>query len=306
MTYSIVARDPITGCFGVAVQSHWFSVGSVVCWAEAGVGAVATQATVEPGYGPQGLSLMRQGMAAEQALATLTATDPEAALRQVAMVDANGRAAAHTGVRCIEAAGHVVGRGFSVQANMMAGSEVWPAMAVAYETHTAEFPDAEFADRLLAALEAAQAAGGDIRGQQSAAIRIAAATPSERPWEDTLLDLRVEDHLQPLTELRRLVHMHHAYEFMNRGDQELGKGDVTAALANYRSAARMLPQVDELRFWHGITLADLGRMEEALPLLQEVFRAEPAWRELARRLPRSGLLRDDTDLMRRLLGAEVE
>lgn len=301
MTYSIVARDPVSGCFGVAVQSHWFSVGSAVCWAEAGVGAVATQATIEPGYGPQGLSLLRKGLSAVQALAILTAADPEAALRQVAMVDAQGLADAHTGDRCIEAAGHIVGRGFSVQANMMAGPEVWPAMAEAYEACPGEFPQ-----RLLAALEAGQAAGGDIRGQQSAAIRIAAANPSSRSWEDTLLDLRVEDHAQPLVELRRLVHMHGAYELMNRGDQELGRGEVTAALASYSSAAHMLPEVEELRFWHGITLADLGRMEEALPLLREVFGAEPAWRELTRRLPRAGLLRDDAELMRQLLGAEEE
>lgn len=301
MTFSIVARDPISGCFGVAVQSHWFSVGSAVCWAEAGVGAVATQATIEPGYGPQGLSLMRKGLSAVQALAILTAADPEAELRQVAMVDAQGLADAHTGERCIEAAGHLVGHGFSVQANMMAGPEVWPAMAAAYEGGTGEFPE-----RLLGALEAGQAAGGDIRGQQSAAVRIVAANSSSRSWEDTLLDLRVEDHPRPLVELRRLVHMHRAYELMNRGDQELGRGDVPAALAGYRSAAQMLPEVEELRFWHGITLADLGHLEEALPLLRDVFRAEPAWRDLARRLPRSGLLRDDPELIRQILAAGAE
>jgi uncharacterized Ntn-hydrolase superfamily protein len=296
MTYSIVARDPLSGRLGVAVQSHWFSVGSVVGWAEPGVGAVATQATIEPAYGPLGIKRMREGASAVEALAGLVAADEGAALRQVAMVDADGGTAAHTGARCIEACGHLVGEAFSVQANMMVDGQVWPAMARAYCECHGDFPD-----RLLAALEGGQAMGGDIRGQQSAAILIVAAQPSERPWEDTLLELRVEDHPQPLTELRRLVNMHRAYELMNRGDQELGRGQVGAALDCYRSAARMLPTVPELPFWQAVTLADLGRLEEALPIFREVFETEPAWAVLVQRLPQVGLLRGDADMMRQIL-----
>ena len=295
-TYSIAARDPLSGQLGVAVESHWFSVGSMVAWAEAGVGAVATQATIEPGYGPLGLGLMRGGVSAGEALPRLLATDDGRALRQVAVVDAAGRAAAHTGGRCIEAAGHLVGDGFSVQANMMASSDVWPAMARAYRACTGEF-----AERLLAALEGGQAAGGDIRGQQSAAILIVAARPSDRPWEDTLLELRVEDHPRPLAELRRLVHMQRAYELMNKGDQDLGRGDVESALACYRTAARMLPSVAELPFWHAVTLADLGRLDAALPIFAKVFGAEPVWAVLIQRLPKVGLLSDDPAMMRRIL-----
>ena len=296
-TYSIAARDPASGQLGVAVESHWFSVGSLVAWAEAGVGAVATQATIEPGYGPLGLGLMREGVPACEALPRLLAKDQGRALRQVAMVDASGCAVAHTGGRCIEAAGHLVGEGFSVQANMMAGPDVWPAMARAYRACTGDFTE-----RLLAALEGGQAAGGDVRGQQSAAILIVAAQSTDRPWEDTLLELRVEDHPRPLVELRRLIHMQRAYDLMNRGDQELGRGDVESALASYGTAARMLPSVVELPFWHAVTLTDLGRLDEALPIFREVFEAEPAWAVLLQRLPRVGLLDDDPALMRRIVG----
>jgi uncharacterized Ntn-hydrolase superfamily protein len=297
MTYSIVARDPSTGQFGVAVQSHWFSVGSMVCWAEAGVGAVATQATVQPSYGPLGLTLMRAGYSAADALQALVIADEEAAVRQVAMVDAQGSAAAHTGSRCIEACGHQVGSGFSVQANMMVDEDVWPPMPRAYAQSRDDFPY-----RLVAALEGAQAAGGDLRGQQSAAILVAAAQPSDRPWEDTLLDLRVEDHPRPLNELRRLIHMNHAYRLMNRGDQELGRGDAASALATYAAAGQTLPSVAELRFWQAVTLADLGRVDEAVPLFRQVFEDEPAWAVLTERLPKAGLLPNDGAMMRRILG----
>jgi uncharacterized Ntn-hydrolase superfamily protein len=297
MTYSIVARDPSTGQLGVAVQSHWFSVGSMVCWAEAGVGAVATQATLQPSYGPLGLDLMRAGHSAAGALQALVAADEEAAIRQVAMVDAQGLAAAHTGARCIEACGHLVSSDFSVQANMMVDQRVWPAMAKAYAHSSDDFPS-----RLVAALEAGQAVGGDIRGQQSAAILVVATQPSDHPWEDTLLDLRVEDHPRPLSELRRLIHMNRAYDLMNRGDQELGRGHTACALATYAAAARMLPSVAELRFWHAVTLADLGRVDEAMPLFGTVFDDEPAWRVLIERLPKVGLLRKDDAMMRRILG----
>ena len=197
-TYSIVARDPATGNFGVAVQSHWFQVGAAVPWAEAGVGAVATQSFVRIDYGPLGLSLMRAGRSADEALQSLLATDAQRDVRQVAMVDRGGAVAAWTGPKCIQAAGHATGKGYSVQANLMDRPTVWPAMARAYES-----ADGDFAARLLAALEAAEREGGDIRGRQSAALLIVRAESTGRPWEDRLVDLRVDDHAAPLPELRR-------------------------------------------------------------------------------------------------------
>ncbi|HWQ29053.1 MAG TPA: DUF1028 domain-containing protein, partial [Dehalococcoidia bacterium] len=201
-TYSIVARDPATGALGVAVQSHYFSVGSIVSWAEAGVGAVATQSIANVDYGPRGLALMREGLSASQALSALLENDPGRDVRQVAMVDARGGVAAHTGTRCIPAAGHLSGDGFSVQANLMANDSVWPAMRDAFERS-----DGELADRLLAALEAAQNAGGDIRGQQSAALLVVSGERSHEPWRGRLFDLRVEDHPEPVAELKRLVRL---------------------------------------------------------------------------------------------------
>lgn len=295
-TFSIVARDAQTGQLGVAVQSHWFSVGSLVTWAEAGVGAVATQAVVEVGYGPRGLALMKSGLSAPEALAALLKADSERAVRQVAMVDSQGRVAVHTGERCIEAAGHFIGEGFSVQANMMTNATVWHAMAAAYQNTSGNL-----AEQLLAALEAGQAAGGDIRGQQSAAILIVAAQSSDHPWKDTLLNLRVEDHPQPITELRRLIKLHQAYELMNEGDQQLGQGNVNEALERYRTAAQMAPEVVELPFWQAVTLAELGRLDEALPIFRQVFQKEPVWAMLLQRLPEAGLLRNDPQMMMRIL-----
>src|SRR5512136_1136055 len=227
-TYSIVARDPATGELGVAVQSHWFSVGSGVSWAEAGVGAVATQSFVDPSYGPLGLALMRAGRAAPDALAGLLPADGGRDVRQVAMIDAQGRVAAHTGKKCIAEAGHRVGKDYSVQANLMASDRVWPAMAKAFEE-----AKGDLADRMLAALDAAQAAGGDIRGQQSAALVVVAGTPSGRPWEDRVFDLRVEDHPRPLEELRRLVGVARAYAHMNAGDLAVEHQDMAGAEREY-------------------------------------------------------------------------
>ena len=247
-TYSIVVRDADTGQLGVAVQSHWFSVGGLVCWAEAGVGAVATQSMVQVSYGPLGLDRMREGLSASEALAELLAADDGRELRQVAMVDAQGRVAAHTGARCIAEAGHQTGEGFSVQANIMANREVWPAMARAYRE-----AQGDLAERLLAALDAAQAAGGDLRGKQSAAMVIVGAEPSAERWEGVLLELRVEDHPDPLVELRHLVKLHRAYEHMNQGDELLGEDRVEEALVQYRTAAQMAPEIPELPFWQAVT-----------------------------------------------------
>jgi len=295
-TFSIVARDPESGEMGVAVQSHWFSVGSVVTWAEAGVGAVATQALVEVSYGPLGLALMRAGKSAPAALAALLAADEGREMRQVAMVDTSGRVAVHTGPHCIADAGHESGEGFSAQANMMAGPEVWPAMARAYRE-----AQGDLASRMLAALEAGQAAGGDVRGKQSAAMLIVKPVSTGRPWADAVMELRVEDHSEPIQELGRLVNLQRAYQHMNRGDELLGVRKVEEALREYRAAAEMAPEIEELPFWHAVTLADLGRVDEALPIFRDVFARNADWATLVSRLPKAGLLRDDPDMMRRIL-----
>lgn len=286
-TYSIVARDPETGQLGVAVQSHWFSVGSVVPWAEAGVGAVATQSFVEPSYGPLGLALMGAGKSADEALRALLEVDPKGEYRQVAFVDSSGRVAVHTGELCIPEAGHVVGEGFSAQANLMSTPDIWPAMAEAYES-----AEGDLAHRLLAALEAAEEAGGDIRGMQSAAILVVSGRLSGRSWGGVIVDLRVEDHPGPLEELRRLLRLHEAYTHSNRGDELMAEGRVEEALGEYERAAELAPEVVELPFWQAVTLASSGRVEEALPIFERVFKAEERWVEVLRRLPRVGMLEE--------------
>lgn len=297
-TYSIVARDSVTGQMGVAVQSHWFSVGSVVPWAEAGVGAVATQSFVDPRYGPLGLDLMRYGRTAGEALEALVVTDEGRAVRQVAMVDAEGRVAAHTGGRAIEAAGHRTGAGYSVQANLMENPTVWNAMAEAYEAS-----EGDLAERLLAALEAAQAEGGDIRGRQSAALLVVKAEGTGQPWADRLFDLRVEDHPRPVEELRRLVRLQRAYQKLSEGDERVTAGDIDGAVEAYRAALAIVPDEatnGEAAFWVGVTLADTGQPEDALPYLQRAYAQDEKWATLLRRLPAAGLLPDDEALIDRL------
>jgi len=296
-TYSIVARDPKTGEMGVAVQSHWFSVGSVVSWAEAGVGAVATQSLVDPAYGPLGLELMRTGRTAPDALRSLLAGDDGRDVRQVAMIDAKGRVEAHTGPRCIADAGHVVDADnqFSVQANLMANDEVWPAMARAYRQSTGDL-----ADRLVAALEAAQEIGGDIRGKQSAALLVVSATSTGRPWEDRRFDLRVEDHPQPVQELKRLVRLQRAYLHMNAGDAAIEHNDFPEASRQYAAAEKLAPQIVEIPFWHAVTLAASGQADEALPIFRRVFAREPFWADLVPRLVPSGILPNDPQLLERI------
>jgi uncharacterized Ntn-hydrolase superfamily protein len=296
-TYSIVARDPETGELGVAVQSHWFSVGSTVPWAEAGVGAVATQSFVDPSYGKLGLELMRAGRGAPQSLAGLLAADSASQVRQVGMIDAQGRVAAHTGEKCIAAAGHIVGENFSVQANMMEKDTVWPAMAKAYRE-----AKGDLAERMLAALEAAEAQGGDIRGKQSAALIVVSGKASGRPWVDRRFDLRVDDHPAPLKELRRLVTLQRAYNFMNEGDLAIERNDTQAALKAYSEAEALAPGNAEMVFWHAVSLVNVGKVDEAVPLLQKTYKADPRWKELLKRLPKSGLLPEDPKLMTKLLG----
>jgi uncharacterized Ntn-hydrolase superfamily protein len=287
-TYSIVARDAETGEIGVAVQSHWFSVGAIVPWAEAGVGAVATQSFVEPSYGPLGIDLMRMGRSAPDALRALVSTDADEAVRQVAMVDAEGVASAHTGSRAIHAAGHRVGDGYSTQANMMENATVWHAMARAYEGS-----DGDLAERLLAALEAAQNAGGDIRGRQSAALIVVSGEPTGTPWIDRRFDLRIEDHPTPVAELRRLVTLQRAYLKLNEGDGWVTQGDLERAMEAYAVAMELVPDEStngEAPFWVGVTLAASDRTAEALPYLRRAYAQDPNWAELLVRLPAADLL----------------
>ncbi len=298
-TFSIVARDPKTGALGVAVQSHWFSVGQLVPWAEAGVGAVATQSFVDPSYGKLGLDLMRAGKSAPDALKSLVAGDEGRDVRQVAMVDSGGRVAAHTGAKCIEAAGHHVGRDFSVQANMMLDERVWPAMARAFEA-----AEGDLAERMLAALDAAQAVGGDIRGKQSAAIIVVSGKPTGRAWSDRLFDLRVDDSAEPLKELRRLVTLQRAYNHMNAGDAAVERKDNAAALREYSAAEALVPDNLEMAYWHAVALVGMNRVEESLPIFRRVFAADPNWRTLTPRLVKAGILPDDPRLIERITSAD--
>ncbi|HWR36868.1 MAG TPA: DUF1028 domain-containing protein [Clostridia bacterium] len=303
-TFSIVARDPQTGELGVAVQSHWFSVGSSVPWAEAGVGAVATQSFVDPSYGKLGLDLMRAGRSAPDVLKGLVAADDGRDVRQVGMVDAQGRVAAHTGTKCVGEAGHIVGENFTVQANMMLNGKIWPAMAAAFRQ-----AKGDLADRMLAALDAAQAAGGDARGRQSAAIIVVKAKASGRPWEDRVFDLRVEDSPEPLKELRRLITLQRAYNHMNAGDLAVEHKDNEGALREYGAAEKLASGVEgvdpsrlaEMTYWHAQALAQMGRLDEALPLFKRAFAIYPNWVIMTPRVAKSGLLPSDPKVLDRIL-----
>jgi uncharacterized Ntn-hydrolase superfamily protein len=327
-TFSIVARDPQTGEIGVAVQTHWFAVGGRVAWAEAGVGAVATQSFTDPSYGKLGLELMRAGVTAKDALSQLLKKDKGREVRQVAMVDAQGNASAWTGCLNIAAAGAFTwneskvaltferversgcrgnqtlgGTEYSVQANLMANNDVWPAMAKAY--HEAK---GDLAERMLAALDAGQAAGGDIRGRQSAALIVVKAKSSGKPWNDRVIDVRVDDHPEPLKELRRLVTLNRAYNHMNAGDDAVERKDNETALREYAAAEKLVEgaknidksRLAEMKFWHAVGLVNIKRVDESLPIFKQAFALHPGWRELTPRLPKSGLLPDDKQLIERI------
>lgn len=294
-TYSIVARDAETGELGVAVQSHWFSVGSVVPWAAPGVGAVATQSFTEVSYGPRGLERMRAGKPAADALAELIAKDAHADVRQVAMIDAKGTVAVHTGAKSITEFCDKTGDGYSVQANLMEKPTVCDAMARAFEG-----TKGDLAERLMAALEAAQKEGGDIRGKQSAALLVVKGDASVPLWQGREFDLRIEDHKEPVKELRRLLTLARAYKLMQAGDEFMADEKFDKALDAYSAAEKLAPGNHEMVFWHAVTLAGTGRTEEALPLFKKAFDMWPPWRELVKRLPASGLLPDDPELMKRI------
>jgi len=325
-TFSIVARDPKTGDIGVAVQSHWFAVGQTVPWAEAGVGAVATQSFIDPAYGKLGLELLRSGKSAPDALRGLLMADGACEVRQVAMIDSSGRVATFTGAHDIQSAGGIAGGGkvelpvpcgtaggtftagrdFAVQANLMSNDRIWPAMDKAFRESTGDL-----ADRILAALDAAQSVGGDIRGKQSAAIVVVKGQSSGKRWQDEIFNLRVDDNPEPLKELRRLVALQRAYNHMNAGDLATEKNDLEGALREYSTAEQIasstpgVPQsrYAEMVYWHAVALVNMKRIDESLPLFAKSFQLEPGWRELTPRLPKAGLLPDDPALIQRIVNA---
>jgi uncharacterized Ntn-hydrolase superfamily protein len=290
VTYSIVARCPDSGQLGVAVQSHFFGVGAVVPWLQSGVGAVATQAMAEVAHGPNGLARLRAGRSPQEAIDDILGPDAAAATRQVAILDASGRGAVHTGASCIEHAGHVVGGGFTVEANMMDRPGVPEAMATAFRRSTGPL-----ALRLVATLDAAEAAGGDIRGRQSAALCVVAAEPPELVGHERLVDVRVDDHADPLAELRRLVELARAYRRMEEAEEAMNRGNLDAALAIYVESAKQQPAHHEFPFWHAVLLAGLGRTDEARAVAAPVFARSDGdrWRELVRRLPAAELLPEE-------------
>lgn len=297
-TYSIVARDSATGEMAVGVQSHWFSVGTAVPWAEAGVGVVATQSFTNISFGTKGLDLLKSGISPQEALDSLLSVDEGRDYRQVAIMDKQGRVAVHTGKSCIQYAGHKTGDNFSVQANMMLTDKVWPAMAEAFQKNEV----LPLAERVVETLKAAEKAGGDIRGKQSAALIVVKARYSGEPWNDRLVDLRVDDHQAPLEELARLLRVHRAYEHMNKGDLAVEKGDMEKASSFYKKAAQLYGAENlEMQYWHAITLANNGHMEKAKEILKEVFHKNGHWRELTSRLPQAGLLTVSEDKLQDIL-----
>jgi uncharacterized Ntn-hydrolase superfamily protein len=296
LTYSIVARDEKTGEMGVAVQSHYFSVGSVVPWARAGVGAVATQAMVEPRYGPLGLGLMAAGMTAQEALRALLSVDPKADVRQVAIVDSRGNVAAHTGKRCIPYAGHVTGRGVSCQGNIMKNGNVWKEMMKSYERN-ASMP---FPERLVATLEAAEAAGGDARGKQSAAILVVSSEKFLTEWEGKVIELRVEDHPEPVEELKRLLRYQRGYEWVSEGDNLLTSGRYDEAKEAYQRGLELVPEVLELKYWTGLSLLNTKQSASGLKMLKEVFRADRAWVSITKGIIKKRSIPIDPALLKKL------
>jgi uncharacterized Ntn-hydrolase superfamily protein len=295
-TYSIVARDSVTGDIGVAVQSHWFNVGAVVGWGEAGVGVVVTQSFVNLSFGIRGLELLKQGKMPQEVVNELISSDEGRDFRQLAVMDAQGRTASYTGGKCIDGAGNIAGANYSVQANLMLNNKVWPSMEKAFiESY------GPLAERMIAALEAAQDAGGDIRGMQSASIMVWKGTSSGKPWEDKLIDLRVEDHPEPVKELKRLLVVQRAYEHMNAGDLAVEKGDMGLAMKEYNTSMQMFPENLEMKYWTAVTLANNGKLNEALPIFKEVFARDKNWLELTKRLPKSDLLKVSDEEMRSIL-----
>ena len=291
MTYSIVARDPGSGQMGVAVQSRYLAVGTVVPWAEPGVGVVATQSFLEMSYGPLGLARMREGAQAGEALAALVDADQDQALRQVAMLDSRGNVAVHTGTRCVREAGSAAAEGVSAQGNMMERDTVWRAMVDAYRASPGDL-----ADRLMAALRAAEAEGGDVRGRQSAALVVVGGSPHDEPWE-RVVDLRVDDHRDPLGELDRLLRLRRAFDAMDRSTDHAKAFRLQEALAEADRAAAQAPEDLQIAFWRVLSLAGNARLDEARDEMDRIRRAEPRWADFLRRVAEAGLFPKDQSVL---------
>ncbi|MEA1986272.1 MAG: DUF1028 domain-containing protein [Candidatus Marinimicrobia bacterium] len=285
-TFSIVARDVETGEMAVGVQSHWFSVGTLVSWGKSGVGVVATQSFINPAYGPNGIAMMETGKSATNVLNKLVSEDEGKDFRQVAMLDVNGDVSAFTGAKCIKYANQIIGDNYSVQANMMLNDKVVPAMSKAFK----KYKNLPLAERILKVLQVAQEAGGDIRGRQSASLIVVNSKSVENIWEEHKIDLRVDDHENPLVEIERLLKIHHAYEHMNNGDLAIENNDMKLALKEYGSAEKLMPDNLEMKYWKAIALANNNQVKKSLPLFKKVFAEDENWRELTKRLPKSGLL----------------
>jgi len=294
LTYSIVARDSKTGQFGVAVQSHYFSVGSVVTWARAGVGAVATQAMVDVKYGPLGLELMASGKSAHDSLESLLRTDLKRETRQVAMVDAEGNVAVHTGAKCIPHAGHAVGKGFSCQGNIVKSRMVWKAMRRTFAKNS-EMP---FPERLLSALEAGEEAGGDARGKQSSAILVVERDLRPSHWEGRLFDLRVEDHPEPIAELKRLLRYQRGYDWVNKGDDLLTSKKYAAALRVYSRGLVLVPEVLELKYWVGLSMLKTRKRGTGVRMLREVFEEDRNWIGITKWILKTRMIQVEPGLLR--------
>lgn len=284
-TFSIVARDTATGEMAIGVQSHWFSVGTSVSWGKSGVGVVATQSFVNPAFGPEGLKLMESGISAKEALDQLITADNGRDFRQVALLDKNGSVSSYTGAKCVVSAHHIIGDNFAVQANMMLNDKVVPAMEKAFLDNK----DLPLAERIVKVLMAAQEAGGDIRGRQSAALLVVGPEPVEE-WKDKKVNLRVDDHPDPLIELSRLLYIQRAYDHMNNGDLAIEHNNMELALKEYALAEEMQPVNLEMKYWKAVTMANNGMLEKALPIFKYVFTKDDNWRKMTSRLPASGLL----------------
>ncbi|MEJ5167364.1 MAG: DUF1028 domain-containing protein [Thermoanaerobaculia bacterium] len=284
-TYSIVAWDGEE--MGVAVQSHWFSVGSVVGWAEAGVGVVATQSFVNPSYGYMGIEMMKKGFSAEETLKALLAIDEGRDVRQVAILDKYGKVSSFTGKNCIKYASHLTGEGFSVQANIMRQEGVPEAMAEAFRK-----TKGTLAERMIEALKAAEEKGGDLRGKQSASIKIVKVKAGDNPFQNVVLDLRVEDSEEPIKELERLYKIQKAYSLMDKEDIALSKKDIKNALKFY-SEALNLYRNDEIVFWVGLSFYLAGEREEGKKMLKPLVLEKKDWMELLRRLVPQGMIKEE-------------
>jgi uncharacterized Ntn-hydrolase superfamily protein len=295
-TYSIVARDEKTGQLGVGVQSHYFNV-SIVTWGESGIGVVATQAFVNKSFGIRGLELLKKGKSPQDTLNELISEDEGRDVRQVSILDAKGRVATHTGVKCIKHAGHKIGENYSVQANMMLSEQVWPLMAEAFE----KSKGLPLPERIINALEAAETVGGDIRGKQSANIVIFGGNPITEKWEEPLMDLRVDDHEEPLKEIRRLLTLYRAYEQCDKGDQAMEKGKINDALEFYKRGMEMVPDNLELKYWTAVSLANSKKIDESLVLFKDVFQKDDNWRILTERLPEVDLLQVEPEDLKKIL-----